>query len=93
MKSEYRLLQVGVKIFKVLAWVSLVIQALLGLVLLVTGGSPVTIGGVDVPARIIGVLNCLASVIYFFMLSLVANVLRLLLDLREHVEKLSAGKA
>ena len=81
--EEYRLVRWGVKVFKVLAWVSLVVQAILGIVLLVTGGSPVPVGGVEVPARVVGVLNGVAAVIYFFMLSLMANVLQLLLDLRQ----------
>ena len=93
MKGEYKFLHMGVKIFKVLAWVSLVIQAILGIVLLVSGGQPVPVGGVDIPARVVGVLNCVAAVIYFFMLSLVANVLRLLLDLREQVDKLSGARS
>ena len=81
MKDDYRFLRVGVRVFKVLAWLSLVIQALLGIVLLVSGGAPVPVGGVDVPARVVGVLNCVAAGIYFFMLNLVASVIRLLLDL------------
>ena len=93
MKGDYRFLRVGVTVFKVLAWVSLVIQAILGIVLLITGGAPVTVGGVDVPARVVGVLNCVAAGIYFFMLTLVANVIQLLLDLRGHVEKLSSSGA
>lgn len=82
MKSEYGMVQIGVKVFKVLAWLSLVIQGILGIVLLVTGGEPVPVGGVDVPARVVGVLNIIAAGIYFFMLCLMANVLQLLLDLR-----------
>lgn len=81
MKQLYGYARLGVKVFKVLAWVSLAVQALLGIVLLVTGGMAVPVGGVDVPARVVGLLNCVAAVIYFFMLSLVSNVLQLLLDL------------
>ena len=93
MKQEYPLLQVGVTVFKVLAWLSLVIQAILGMVLLATGGAPVSVGGFDVPARIVGLLNCVAAGIYFFMLSLVAQVLRLVLELREQVGKLSTTRS
>lgn len=93
MKGDYRFLGLGVKVFQVLAWVSLVIQALLGLVLLVTGGAPVPVGGVDVPARLIGVLNCVASVIYFFMLNLIADGIQLLLELRAKVVGGSTGPA
>ena len=82
MKGEYGIVQIGVKVFKVLAWVSLIIQGILGIVLLVTGGDAVPVGGVDIPARVVGVLNCVAAGIYFFLMQLVSNVLKLLLDLR-----------
>jgi len=81
MKEGPQILQWGVKVFKVLAWVILAIQTILGLILLVIGGTPIPVGGVDVPARLVGVLNCFGAVIYFFMMYLVASVLRVLLDL------------
>ena len=80
--TEYKLVQTGVVVFKVLAWVSLVIQGALGLFLLIAGGDPVLVGGIDVPARVVGFLNTVAAGIYFFLLLLVSSVLRLLLDLR-----------
>ena len=87
MKKDYRFLSVGVVVFKVLAWVSLVLQVVVGLILLVGGGPAVPIGGITVPARVVGVLNCVAGGIYFFTLLLIANVICLLLDIREHVGK------
>lgn len=89
MKERYKFLGVGVVVFKVLAWLSLILQVVVGFVLLISGGPAVAIGGVDVPARVVGILNCVAGVIYLFMLLLVANVIRLLLDIREQVEKTS----
>ncbi len=82
MGDQYKLIHAGVVVFKVLAWVSLLIQGALGVYLLVTGGPPVPVGGVDVPARVIGILNLVAAGIYFFILLLVSAVLKLLLDLR-----------
>ena len=90
MKDEYRMVRSGVIVFKVLAWVSLLIQGALGIVLLVTGGAPVPIGGVDVPARLVGVLNCAAAGIYFFMLLLISNVLKLLLEVRGRQDRPSS---
>ena len=92
-QSGEKFLGVSVVVFKVLAWVSLVLQVVVGLILIVGGGEPVPIGGVDVPARLVGILNCVAGAIYFFMLLLAAHVIRLLVDLRNRVEKLggSAG--
>ena len=91
MKQPYQYARLGVTVFKVLAWISLVVQAILGMVLLVTGGTPVPVGGIDVPARVVGILNCVAAVIYFFMLHLVSNVLQLLLDLRGQAGHPSSG--
>ena len=82
MADQYKLIHAGVVVFKVLAWVSLLIQGALGIYLLITGGPDVPVGGVDVPARIIGILNLVAAGIYFFILLLVSAVLKLLLDLR-----------
>ena len=90
MKDEYRIVRIGVIVFKVLAWLSLLIQGALGIVLLVTGGPPVPIGGVDVPARLVGVLNCVAAGIYFFLLLLIANVLKLLLEVRGRLDRPSS---
>ena len=83
--TEYKFLNIGATVFKVLAWVALVLQIVMGLVLLVGGGPAVLIGGVDVPARVVGILNCVAAAVYFFLFTLASNVIRLLLDLHEHV--------
>ena len=90
MKQGGGLLGASVVIFKVLAWVSLIIQAGVGLVVLVVGGQPVPIVGVEVPARVVGILNCIAGLIYFFVLLLVSKMIRLLLDIHEHVVKPNA---
>ena len=85
MKDPYKLVRVSVKVFKVLAWVSLALQGALGLFLLVTGGEAVPIGGAEIPARAVGILNLVAASIYFYMLSLISVVLKLLVDLRDRV--------
>lgn len=86
-QSGEKFLGRSVGIFKVLAWISLVLQVVVGLILIVGGGLAVPIGGVDVPARVVGILNCVAGVIYFFMLMLIAQVIRLLLEIRERLDK------
>ena len=83
--AQYKFLRVSVKIFKVLAWLSLVIQVVTGVILLVVGGDPVLIGGVNVPARVVGVLNFIVAVVYFFSLWLMASLIRLWLDIRERL--------
>lgn len=85
MKEDHKFLGVGAVVFTVLAWLSLVIQVVVGLILLIGGGPAVSIGGVDVPARVVGALNCVAGVLYFFLLFLIANIIRLLLDIRRQV--------
>ena len=85
MTEPYKFLRVSVMVFRALAWVALVIQVILGVILLIMGGEPVLVGGVDVPARVVGVLNCLAGVIYLFGLSLIATLIQLLLDIRAHL--------
>lgn len=87
MKDSRKFVQVGTTVLTVLAWVSLALQVAVGLILLIGGGVSVPIGGVDVPARLVGLLNCLAGAIYFFMLSFFAHVVRLLLAIHAQVTK------
>ena len=49
-QSGEKFLGVSVVVFKILAWVSLVLQVVVGMILIVGGGEPIPIGGVDVPA-------------------------------------------
>ncbi len=91
MKEPSGLLRVGVRVFKVLAWVSLVVQVLVGLYLLIVGGEAVPVGGVDIPARVVGMLNCVAGVIYFFLLCLASSVIQVLLEIRNSVGRPSAS--
>ncbi len=45
----------------------------------------------DLPARLVGALNCVSGAIYFFMLLLVSRALRLLLDIRAQLGTRSAA--
>jgi hypothetical protein len=85
--QQHKFLKNGAVVFKVLAWVALAVQVIMGLLLLIIGGDPVLIGGVDVPARVVGLLNCIAAAIYFFMFMLVSVVIQVLMDLHSHVSK------
>ena len=85
MKRPEGFLELSIVIFKILAWVSLVVQVVVGIIVLVVGGEPVPIGGVDVPARLVGLLNCLAGAVYFFLMLLVAKIIRLLLEIHRKV--------
>ncbi len=87
MNKGYGIVKGGVMVFKVLAWLSLVVQVAVGCILLFGGGPAVPIGGLEVPARVVGILNCVAGAIYFFLMLLTANVLTLLLDIRDRLDK------
>ena len=68
-------------VFKVLAWVSLIVQALVGLTVLVLGGPPVPIAGAEIPARLVGVLNFVAAAVYWFLFMYISKLTQLLLEL------------
>ena len=82
MAQPYQFVRVSVTVFKVLAIVSAAVQVVTGVILVVNGGDPVLIGGVEIPARLVGMLNFLAAGVYFFSLWLMSSVLKLLLDIR-----------
>ena len=84
MAQPYKFLGLSVKVFKVLAWVALGLQVIIGLVLIIGGGEPVSLGGIDIPARVVGVLNFVAAAMYWFSFWLMSGVIQVLLDLRAH---------
>ena len=83
MAQPYKFLRVSVKVFKVLAWVAVVFQVVTGLVLVIGGGDPVPLGGLEIPARLVGVLNFVAAAMYFFSMWLMSGLIQLLLDIRD----------
>ncbi len=92
MGQSYKFLKVSVVVFKVLAWVAVAAQVITGLILVIGGGAPVAIGGIEVPARVVGILNFVAAGMYFFSLWLMSNLIHLLLDIREQLPNRSAGQ-
>ena len=86
-KKPYRFLRVGATVFKVLAWLTLVFQVVTGLILILGGGGgeQASIGGIELPMRILGLLNFVAAAVYFFSFWLMASLIRLLLDVRERL--------
>ena len=87
MSPSSKFLRIGARVFVVLAWVSLVVQVGVGVFILAVGGDPVMFAGVDVPARLLGLLNCIGGAVYFFLLLLISHVLRVLLEIRQRLEK------
>ena len=82
-QGSYKFLRVSVKVFKVLAWVAVIFQVVTGLVLIIGGGDPVPLGGLEIPARLVGVLNFVAAAMYFFSMWLMSSLIQLLLDVRD----------
>jgi len=85
MAQSYKFLHVSVIVFKVLAWLALAVQVVMGAILVITGGEPVLIGGAEINARIVGLLNFVAAALYFFSFWLMSSLIRLWLDIREHL--------
>jgi hypothetical protein len=81
MKNSGKFAGIGAVVFTILAWISLGVQLLVGLIVLIIGGEPVPIGGADIPARLIGILNLFAAAIYWFLFMFIASITRLLIDL------------
>ena len=79
--SNTKFLGVGATIFTVLAWVAMVLQVVIGMILLIGGGPDVPVGGVDIPARLVGVLNFVAAAIYWFMFTFISQMTRLFLEI------------
>ena len=84
MAQPYKFLRVSAVVFKVLAWVAVAFQVVTGLVLIISGGEPVTIGNLELPVRVVGLLNFVAAGLYFFSFWLLRSVVQLLLDIRDH---------
>ena len=72
-------------VFLVLAWISMVAQVVYGVVLLVFGGAPVPLGGVEIPARASSVLVFLGAALNWFLLMFISRLTRLLLEMHARV--------
>ena len=87
MAKSYKFLRVGKMVFKIFAWVSAVFLVVAGVIVLIVGGAPVPtpIPGVEIPARVLGLISLFQAVVYFFLFWLVASLIQLWLDIREHL--------
>ena len=83
MAKPYKFLRVSTVVFKVLAWVAVAFQVVTGLILIIQGGEPVPIGNLELPVRVVGLLNFVAAGLYFFSFWLLKSLIQLLLDIRE----------
>ena len=83
MARSYKFLRVSTTVFKVLAWVAVAFQVVTGMILIIQGGEPVAIGNLELPVRVVGLLNFVAAGLYFFSFWLMKSVIQLSLDIRE----------
>ena len=83
MAKSYKFLRVSTIVFKVLAWMAVAFQVVTGLILIIQGGEPVPIGNLELPVRVVGLLNFVAAGLYFFSFWLIRSMIQLLLDIRE----------
>ena len=79
--SDTKFVGFGATIFTFLAWIAAILQVVIGMILLIGGGPDVPVGGVDIPARLVGVLNFVAAAIYWFMFTFISQMTRLLLEI------------
>ncbi len=75
MDKSYKFLGISATIFKVLAWVSLVVGIIAGIVIFIGGGTP------EAP-RTTGFIGILLGIVYFFIFFTASEVIKLLLDIR-----------
>ena len=80
MEDKYKFLGIASKIFKVLAWISVALGVISSLVIFIGGGTP------EAP-RTTGLIGLLLGLVYFFIAFTASEVITLLLDLKNKVEK------
>ena len=80
MEKTYKFLGIAATIFKVLAWISLALGIISSLVILIGGGTP------EAP-RTTGIIGLLLGLVYFFIAFTASEVITLLLDLKNKLEK------
>ncbi len=93
MAQPYKFLRVSTVVFKVLAWVTLALYAVSGIALIVTGGPPVPLMGVEVSARLFGAVYLLAGGANFYFLWLIRSIIQVLLEIRSGLPGASGATA
>ncbi|MBI4846767.1 MAG: hypothetical protein HY810_09925 [Candidatus Omnitrophica bacterium] len=83
MEQNNKFLTISVVIFKVFAWVSTVFFLIIAIAVLLGAGGP------DTP-RVASLIFILGGAMYFLVLFSIAEAFRVLINLSEKVEKISA---
>jgi len=80
MDKVCKFLGVSAIIFKVLAWVSVVVGVVSGLIIFIGGGTP------EAP-RATGFVGLLLGLVYYFIFFTASGVITVLLDIRSKLDK------
>ena len=80
MEKTYKFLGTAATIFKVLAWILLTLGVIFSFSIFIVGGTPET-------PRITGVIILLGGLMYFLIAFTASEVITLLLDLKNKLEK------
>lgn len=78
--ETYKFLKISALVFKVLAWVSLVLGIVASIVIFIGGGTA------EAP-RVTGFVGIALGIIYLFIFFTAAEVIKILLDIRGKFEK------
>lgn len=79
MYTDYKMLSVAPLIFKVLSWTTIVFGAIASVIVLAGGVLP------EIP-RWMGLVTLMVSAFYFFIFTVVSEVIRLLQEIKEKVK-------
>ncbi|MEE8317941.1 MAG: hypothetical protein V3S13_03425 [Candidatus Omnitrophota bacterium] len=80
MDDKYKFLKIGAVVFKGLAWLSVVIGVISGVIIFIGGGTP------EAP-RSTGFIGLLLGVVYYFLFFTASEVITLLLDVHNKLDK------
>jgi hypothetical protein len=79
MYGDYKMLSIAPKIFKVLAWIGAALGLISALIILAGMSTPET-------PRWMGLITLIVGVVYFFIFTVVAEVVSLLLDMNARIK-------
>ena len=79
MYGDYKVLPIAPKVFKVLAWIGLVLGVISALIILAGMAAPET-------PRWMGLITLIVGVVYFFIFTVAAEMVSLLLDMNARIK-------
>ena len=83
--KEHKFLRLSAKIFQILAWVTVVLSVASGLYLLIAGGDDIPLYGGSIPARVVGMLNFVSALVYWFSFTSMSKLIRVVVDIHARI--------